>query len=49
MSTVQAESQMYDTKYTTDYSTALDDLNAARKTIKVVGNSYDHPLLQVKA
>ena len=47
MSTVQAESQMYDTKFTTDYSTALDDLNEARKTINelkstIEANNKDH-------
>ena len=41
MSTVQAESQMYDTKFTTDYSTALDDLNKARKKIEELESTIE--------
>ena len=32
---------MYDTKYEADYSTALDDLNAAREKIKELESTIE--------
>ena len=41
LSSVQAQDPMYDSKYTTDYLTALNDLNAARETIKELGSTIE--------
>ena len=41
LSSVQAQDPMYDSKYTTDYLTALNDLDAARKTIKALESTIE--------